>query len=132
MDWQILFSSNQPIPLHALCAIAAILVGAFQFSMPKGTPLHKISGYIWVFLMLFIALSSFFINEIKVWGPFSLIHVLSVITIYAVFEIIFHARAGRIKAHKRNVVIVYCGALLITGAFTFLPGRTMHQVFFGG
>jgi len=26
---------------------------------------------------------------------------------------------------------LYVGALLIAGAFTFLPGRLMHQIFFG-
>jgi uncharacterized membrane protein len=27
---------------------------------------------------------------------------------------------------------IYSGALILTGAFTFLPGRTLHLVAFGG
>ncbi|WP_259989945.1 hypothetical protein [Sulfitobacter sp. S190] len=38
------------------------------------------------------------------------------------------ARRGDIVQHRA----IYLYALVITGAFTLLPGRTMHAVFFGG
>ncbi|MFT5923027.1 MAG: putative membrane protein [Flavobacteriales bacterium] len=41
------------------------------------------------------------------------------------------ARKGNIKAHKRKMILLYVGAILIAGAFTLMPGRYLHHVFFG-
>lgn len=40
-------------------------------------------------------------------------------------------KKGNIKAHKRKMILLYFGALIIAGAFTFMPGRYLHSVFFG-
>jgi uncharacterized membrane protein len=44
---------------------------------------------------------------------------------------VFLARRGRIGAHRWSMIGLYLGALLITGAFTLLPGRIMGRVVFG-
>jgi uncharacterized membrane protein len=44
---------------------------------------------------------------------------------------VFLARRGRIGAHRRSMIGLYLGALLVTGAFTLLPGRIMGRVVFG-
>jgi len=36
-----------------------------------------------------------------------------------------------VKQHRNAMISVFVGALLIAGAFTFLPGRIMHAVAFG-
>ena len=64
----ILFSSTPPIPLHALAALIAMLLGGVQLYLSKGTPLHKLIGRIWIGLMAVVSLSSFFIYELKIWG----------------------------------------------------------------
>jgi len=33
--------------------------------------------------------------------------------------------------HRNSMVGLFVGALVIAGAFTFLPGRIMHAVVFG-
>ena len=74
----ILFSATPPIPLHALAALIAMLLGGVQLYLSKGTPLHKLIGRIWIGLMAVVSLSSFFIYELKIWGNYSPIHLLSI------------------------------------------------------
>ena len=51
---------------------------------------------------------------------------------YAAFlEAIRSARNGNIIRHKRMMKLLYILALIVTGLFTLLPGRTMNAVLFG-
>jgi len=43
-----------------------------------------------------------------------------------------YARRGNIRGHKRSMIGLFAGALIIAGIFTFVPGRIMHAVLFGG
>ena len=126
-----LFNETQPIPFHAMAAILAIIIGAIQFSMKKGGIKHKALGYIWVSLMLFVSISSFFIHEIKLWGHYSPIHLLSIWTIFSLGLAIYFVRVGNIKRHRQVMIALYGFALILTGLFTLLPGRAMNQVVFG-
>ena len=45
---------------------------------------------------------------------------------------ILHARAARIEAHRWTMIGLFAGALVITGLFTLMPSRVMHQVVSGG
>ena len=128
---EILFQEAAPIPSHALLALLAILLGGLQLSRVKGTPQHRILGWIWVALMAYVATSSFLISEIKMWGAYSPIHLLSAWTLISLVMAIFHARRGNIRQHKIWMMLLYVLALLITGLFTLWPGRVMHAVIFG-
>jgi uncharacterized membrane protein len=81
--------------------------------------------------MALIACSSFFINDIRQFGPFSAIHLLSLWTLMWLPIAVGHARRGRIAEHRKVMISLFVGALLITGALTFYPGRIMHQVAVG-
>ena len=48
-----LLAEGFPISRHAL---AALVFGATQLVLPKGTPRHRAVGYFWAGLMLFNAL----------------------------------------------------------------------------
>ena len=128
---EILFQEAAPIPSHALLASLAVLLGGLQLSRAKGTAEHRILGWIWVALMAYVAASSFLISEIKMWGAYSPIHLLSAWTLISLVMAIFHARRGNIRQHKIWMVLLYVLALLITGLFTLWPGRVMHAVIFG-
>jgi uncharacterized membrane protein len=41
-------------------------------------------------------------------------------------------KKGNVKVHKRKMILLYFGAIIIAGGFTFVPGRYLHEVFFGG
>ncbi len=79
--------------------------------------------------MLVISASSFLIHGIRLWGPWSPIHLLSVFA--PVMVVAVAARAHRVRAHKITMISIYVGALLLAGLFTLLPGRLMHEVLFG-
>ena len=127
----LLFSEAQPIPLHAIAAMIAIILGGIQLYMKKGGPVHKLLGRIWVGLMLIVSVSSFFIHEIKLWGAYSPIHLLSLWTIFSLGLAIYFVRVGNIKRHQQVMIALYCFALILTGFFTLMPGRVMHQIMFG-
>lgn len=132
MTWQPLWNDGPVIAVHALVALAAMGVGGVQFALPPGTRLHRVLGYGWVAAMATVALSSFWIRQFQTIGPFSPIHILSAVTLLAIWYAIRMARRGRIAAHRRTMTQLYLLALVLTGAFTLLPGRTMHAVLFGG
>ena len=128
----LLFAEAPPIPLHALAALLAVVLGGIQLAMKKGTRLHKALGWIWTGMMAIVAMTSFFIHEIKLWGQYSPIHLLSLWTLISLGMAIYFARIGKIKRHKQVMVALYGFGLILTGFFTLMPGRVMHQIIFGG
>lgn len=126
-----LLNQTPPIPLHALGAMLAIMLGAAQLSMKKGGAVHMLLGRVWVGLMLVVAGSSFFIHEIRLWGEYSPIHLLSLWTIWSAGLAVYYVRVSNIRRHKQVMIALYCLGLVLTGLFTLWPGRVMHQLLFG-
>lgn len=125
-----LLTASLAVRLHAFPAVAAFALGAIQLAAPKGTMPHRTLGWIWVVLMAIVALSSFFIHTICTVGPFSVIHLLSIVTLVALPLGVRRARRHEIPAHRRTMLLLFLGALLVAGIFTFMPGRIMHDVMF--
>jgi uncharacterized membrane protein len=44
---------------------------------------------------------------------------------------VWHARRHEVAQHRRAMISMLAGALLIAGLFTFFPGRIMYRVMFG-
>ena len=126
-----LLDAQPAIPVHALAAMTAFVLGVIQLAGPKGTLPHRTVGWIWVFLMLAVALSSFWIHRIRLWGPWSPIHLLSIFTLTMLPLGVWYAHRHRVVDHRRVMIGVFSGALVIAGLFTLLPGRIMHMVVFG-
>ncbi len=131
MNFAPLLDAAPAIPLHAFAAMAAFALGLVQFAAPKGTLPHRTIGWIWVTLMLVVALSSFWINTIRLVGPFSPIHLLSIFTLVMVPLAVWKAHHHEVAAHRRIMISLFLGALVIAGLFTLVPGRIMHKVVFG-
>lgn len=126
-----LLAAPSAIQIHAFAAIAAFAVGLVQLAAPKGILPHRLIGWVWVGLMLTVAISSFFIHTIRLWGLWSPIHLLSVLALVTLPLAVFYARRHNILGHRSAMTALFISALVITGAFTFLPGRIMHAVMFG-
>jgi uncharacterized membrane protein len=126
-----LLNAAPAIPLHAFAAMAAFALGVVQLAAPKGTLPHRAIGWIWVGLMAVVAASSFWIHEIRLLGPWSPIHLLSIFTLIMLPIAVWRARRHRVADHRRIMTITFVGALVIAGLFTLLPGRIMHAVVFG-
>jgi uncharacterized membrane protein len=126
-----LLDAAPAIPVHAFAAMAAFALGVVQLAAPKGTLPHRTIGWIWVGLMAVVAASSFWIHEIRLLGPWSPIHLLSIFTLIMLPIAVWRARRHRVADHRRIMTITFVGALVIAGLFTLLPGRIMHAVVFG-
>ncbi|SFH65759.1 DUF2306 domain-containing protein [Albimonas pacifica] len=126
-----LLAAASPIPSHAFAALAAAALGGAQLLRPKGGRGHRWIGWAFVALMAWTALSALFISSIRVWGPFSPIHLLIPTTLGALVYAVRAARRGNLRAHRWTMLSLYALALVLTGAFTLLPGRVMHAVLFG-
>ena len=120
-----------PIPSHTLAAIAAVVLSAAELASAKGTARHRTPGWAWVGLMSYVAASLFFISSLRLWGPFSPIHLLSIWALFSPVTVVHHARHGNIRQHRIWIVLFYILALLLTGVFTLWPGRVMHGGLFG-
>ena len=126
-----LLDAAPAIPVHALAAMAAFVLGAIQLAAPKGTLPHRTIGWIWVLLMLGVAISSFWIHQIRLVGSWSPIHLLSIFTLITVPLGVWRAHRHEVADHRRIMILIFSGALVIAGLFTLLPGRIMYTVVFG-
>lgn len=126
-----LLSASPVIQIHAFAAMLAFGLGGLVLFRRKGDRAHRNAGRIWVGLMVLVAVSSLFIWELRLFGLFSPIHLLSLGTLVSLWQGVRLARKHRITAHRRVMQATYLLALVLTGWFTFMPGRIMNQVVFG-
>ncbi|MEO8882025.1 MAG: DUF2306 domain-containing protein [Devosia sp.] len=131
MNLDPLLHASLVIQIHAFSAILAFVVCALVLFRRKGDATHRLWGKLWVAVMAIVALSSFFIWTIRLVGPFSPIHLLSLLTLVMLYRGVTYARRHQIKLHIRMMQATYIAALVIAGLFTFYPGRIMYKVAFG-
>ena len=123
-------NASPVVQIHVVSAITAFFLGSMVLWRRKGTGTHRFYGRIWVGLMMVTALSSFFIHELRTWGLFSPIHLISIGTILSLAWAIYAVRNGNISAHKYSMQGAFVGGLVIAGGFAFLPGRLMNRIVF--
>ena len=119
------------VPLIGDVVPGYAVTGWLGFGAPKGTLPHRTLGWIWVILMAVVAISSFWIHEIRLIGPFSPIHLLSIWVPIMLVVAVVAARRHNVRRHRITMLWLFAGALVIAGLFTFMPGRIMHAVVFG-
>jgi uncharacterized membrane protein len=124
------------VRIHVATVVPAFVIGTYQiFLSRKGAPFHRVLGYIYLALMTVNAITTLFIHALMPKGPFggfSPIHLLVGLTLFGVVGALRGAWTHDIRLHKISMISVYVGGLLIAGSLTFLPGRIVHAVVFGG
>ncbi len=120
--------------LHLATVVPAFAIGALQLFRRKGTPSHKLLGRIYMLLMLATGLVTL-VMPAEV-GPrflnhFGFIHAFSFLALFNVPAAYLAIRRGNIKVHRRLMLGLYLGGILIAGAFAFSPGRMLHTWLFG-
>jgi uncharacterized membrane protein len=144
-----LLNAEPFIQIHSLLATAAVVIGAVQLLAPKGTVPHRTLGWTWVALIAAMLIIAFLNRHISLWDPFgpsvcckdgscgpraatcASIHLVSLYFLLALPFAVLHARRLDVARHRRTMLWLYLGVLLIGTAFTFLPHRIMHAVAFG-
>jgi uncharacterized membrane protein len=131
VNLQPISDASLAIKLHLLTVVPAFFIGTWLiFLSTKGARVHRGLGTLYLVLMVVTAITTIFIHTLNP-GHLSWIHLFIPMTLIGVLSSILALRRGNIAGHKRAMIGLYVGALLIAGAFTFVPGRLMHSVFFG-
>src|SRR5260370_17151540 len=110
-----LLEAAPAIPLHAFAAMAASALGVVQLAAPKGTLPHRALGWIWVSVMVLVALSSFWIHQIRLLGPWSPIHLLSIFTLVMLPLGVWMAHRHQSIPHPPIMPSLFPGAPVLAG-----------------
>lgn len=117
------------VAMHLAAAVAALALGGVVLARPKGTSLHKALGRSWVVLMSVVALSSFWIFELRRGAGPSWIHALSVWTLISLACALYFIRRSNVRAHRNFMIGTFAG-LAVAGLFALAPGRALYRLFF--
>ena len=115
---------------HLGTIVLALALTPILLLQRRGTRRHRRLGWVWASVMFATAVASLFIRGINQ-GGWSLIHILSVVTIMAVPATIYAARTHQIAAHRLGIRIAVTGALLAAGFFTFPFDRMLGRWLLG-
>ena len=136
MTLEPLLRASPAILLHVATVVPAALIATYLiFASKKGAPLHRALGYVYLSLMTVTAITTLWIHSLMPQKPFfgfSPVHLLIPLVLIGVYGALRAARAHQVSRHRRAMLSVYFGGILIAGGLTFLPGRIMHEIFFGG
>ena len=117
------------VAIHLAAALLSLLVGALMLARAKGTRSHKLVGRLWVGLMLAVAISSFWILDIRNGAGFSVIHLLSAWTLVSLALAVYFIRRGNVRAHKGFMIGTFLG-LAGAGLGALAPGRALYLFLF--
>jgi uncharacterized membrane protein len=120
------------VQIHLATVLPAVGIGTWQiFFSTKGSRFHRALGFAYLGLMSVTAVAAFFIRSIG-HGSLTPIHLFVPLTFWGVFSALWCVRHGNIRGHRRAMLGLYFGGILLAGALAFLPGRIMHRVFLAG
>lgn len=128
-DLPLLAAQPLVIKLHIAGAVASLLIGALLMTQRKGAIFHRTAGWLWVAAMSLVAGSSIFITGLN-GDHWSLIHLFTGWTLIALPIAVIAARRHVVKTHRRFMMGLFYGGLVINGFIAFIPGRTMWNLFF--
>jgi uncharacterized membrane protein len=124
------------VQAHVATVVPAFLLGTWLLLFSrKGSRRHRLLGAVFLSLMVMTSVIALFIHRQMPDSPvfgMSLTHLFVPFVLFATWRAIDGALRGHIRQHKRWVLGMFVGALVINGLNNvfFLPGIT-HQVFFG-
>jgi uncharacterized membrane protein len=148
MTLEPLLEASTHVQIHVVAAAAAVVLGAIQFVAPKGVLPHRTIGWTWVGLMALMIVSVLFNQEFLQFGPFSPklccgpgtpclrgyvcagTHIWTLSCLLSLPYAVQHARLHQVQHHRNAMLFLFFGMLILTGIFTFVPKRIMHEVVF--
>lgn len=119
--------------LHLATVVPCFIIGTALLVVKRGTPNHKRMGKVYMVLMLITAVITLFMPAQvgpRFVGHFGWIHGFSFLAIYTVPTAYLAIKRGDVKSHQRKMILLYFGAIIIAGGFTFFPGRFLYELFF--
>lgn len=130
MDLRLIAEAPVVVQLHLATVLPAAAIGGWLIlRSAKGQPPHRAWGKAYMVLMLVTAIVSIFIHELNP-GGFSLVHLVVPLTLYGLWAGWRTIRRGLVPDHRRIMIIVYIGAIVLAGGFTLTPGRLLYKALF--
>ncbi|MEE2877851.1 MAG: DUF2306 domain-containing protein [Pseudomonadota bacterium] len=129
IDLAPLLNAGSAVIIHVGAAMATLMIGSVLMLAPKGFRLHRTLGWSWVVTMAITAISSFFITAIFQ-THYSPIHALSAWTLLGLPMGIAAVRRKEVAKHRKEMMNMFVGAMIVAGLFSLLPGRLIWSVFF--
>lgn len=117
-SWTVLLVS------HVVAALVSVALGVVQLSRRKGDARHRLLGRVWVVLMLWAAISSFWIRHLRD-GAFSWLHILSLVTLVTVTLGVLAIRRGDVRAHRGTMTGSWLGSVAAMIFALALPSRML-------
>lgn len=131
VNFHLIAEAPLSIQIHLATVLPAFVLGTWLlFLSRKGSPVHRKLGFAYLGLMIVTAFTTLFIQSLRP-GQWSWIHLFVPLTFWGVYSAITRIRRGDVAGHRRSMLGLYFGGLLIAGGFTFFPGRLMYRLFFG-
>ena len=136
MTLEPLVNASAAVQAHVATVLPAGLLGLWLLVFSrKGSRSHRAVGVMFLALMVTTSLIALFIHRRTPDGPvfgMSTTHLFVPFVLFATWRAIDGAWKGNISQHRRWVVGMFVGAIVINGVNNvfFLPGIT-HDVFFG-
>lgn len=120
--------------LHLLVVLPCFFLGTYLIFAKKGSTFHLLGGKVYMVLMFFTGgLTLFIPAEVgaRLLNHFGFLHLLSLVTLWAVPRAWFAIKRGDVKAHKRAMILLYVGGILLAGGFAILAkGRYLNTLLF--
>lgn len=117
------------LAIHLATAILALLIGPVAIWARRAVPvrphLHRLTGRVWVALMVTTALSTLFMRTFdrpNVAG-YSFLHLLVPVVMGTLAYSFHRLRRRDIVNHRRSMQRLYVFACVVAGLFTLLPNR---------
>jgi uncharacterized membrane protein len=128
LDLQAFSAAPLATRIHAVAILTLVATGWGMIALPKGDRRHKALGWTWVSGMGVMGLTSLLVPHGDSWvaayaGGGSALVLLA-------FGVFFVKR-GKLRNHGRTMAMLMIALVLMT-LLSLLPGRLMHDVFFGG
>lgn len=122
--------------LHLATVLPAAVLGAYLLANAKGGARHRALGKVYLALMCATAVATIWLPAqvgpaLRIAGlRLGLLHLFVPLTLHGVWQAFRSVRRGDIKAHKRAMIGMYSGALVVAGLLSFAPGRLLHRLLF--
>lgn len=120
--------------LHLSTVVPAFFIGTYLLLRAKGAVKHRWWGRIYLALMAATAVVTLFMPaEVgpRIAGHLGYIHLLSLLALVTVPTAYVAARSRNVSLHRRSMLGLYFGGLVLAGSFAFMPGRLLHGWLFG-
>jgi uncharacterized membrane protein len=116
--------------IHLVSAGLALALGSLLLMRRKGSTSHRALGWVWVVLMASVAVSSLFIHSTTLpnIAGFTPIHLLTLMVIVMLPLAVYAARTHQVARHRKYMLGMFIGGLMIAGLFTLLPGRLLGNL----